>query len=68
MIKGKCSEMTQQMSTKCRNYTNEASGSSGAENYNKWNENLTTTIQRQIQVGKMENQQTWSQDNENYQT
>lgn len=26
MIKGKCSEMTQQMSIKCRNYKNEASG------------------------------------------
>ena len=33
MIKGKRSEMTQQMSTKSTNYTKEASGSSGAENH-----------------------------------
>ena len=33
MIKGKRSEMTQQMSIKSTDYTEEASGSPGAENY-----------------------------------
>lgn len=40
MIKGKCSEMTQQMSIRSRNYTKEASGSSRVENYEDCDENL----------------------------
>ena len=52
MIKGKCSEMTQQMSIKSRNYTKEASRSSRVENYKDCDENLLEGLSSRREMEK----------------